>query len=303
MSQDSPPPRAAAPNLATDAYTLPTPDECVSCGGDVSTPYCPRCGERRARDRKRSLVEFGAESFEALTSFDGRAIRTYRLLLARPGELTLAFIRGVRLRYLPPLQCFLIANLLFFLWSTGMNVRVLDTPLSVHVSNGLYGAAAKRLLVEKVREQKGDSVLVAREFETVTGAQAKSLVLVMVPLFALGIAALTIGRKRYAVDHIVFSLHFYTYLFVLLAAVVSLLRGLMYALPRSISVRIFGNDDNLLSVLLISGIALYLWIALRRVYQLGQFRAALTGVAAAFLTFFVFVTYRVLLFFITMAAM
>lgn len=266
------------------------------------TPYCPTCGEKRASDRKHTLTEFGAENLEALTSFDGRAIRTYRLLLTRPGELTLAFMRGVRLRYLPPLQCFLIANLLFFLWSTGMNVQVLDTPLSTHLNNGLYGPAAKRMLAEKVREEKGDSVLVARDFATVTSAQAKSLVLVMVPLFAAGVAVLTVGRKRYAVDHIVFSLHFYTYLFVLLAAVVSLLYGLVHLLPSSITRKIFSDDDNLLSVLLLSGIGLYLWAAFRRVYDLGRVRAAGTAFVGAFLVFFVFVAYRVLLFFITMAA-
>jgi hypothetical protein len=240
-----------------------------------------------------------------VTNFDGRAIRTWRLLLTRPGELTLEFIRGVRQRYLPPLQCFLIINVLFFLWSTATNLRVLDATIETHANNGIYGRTAMRMFAEQVAKEHGDSVLVAREFATVSSAQAKSLVLVMVPLFAVCVAAVTIGRRRrYAVHHLVFSLHFYSYLLVLFFAVICLLRGLVYLLPVSAVRALFGSgNDNVLSSMLMIGVAVYLFLALRRVYDLGRIRAAVTAFVAAFMVFATFVIYRGLLFFITMASM
>ena len=209
------------------------------------------------------------------------------------------------MKYLPPLQCFLIVNVLFFLWSATTERHILDTELRQHVNTGIYGRQAARLLAQKIAEQHGDSVLVAHQFATVTGVQAKSLVLVMVPLFALGIAALTIGgKKHYTVHHVVFSLHFYAYLLVLFMVVVYVFIGLAHVLPRPWALRLLGPDDSddTLSIALLAGIAIYLWFALRRVYDLGPFRATLTATASAFLAFIVFVVYRALLSFITMAS-
>jgi hypothetical protein len=88
-------------------------ERCVTCDRELATPFCASCGERRASDRKYSLGEFGAEAMEAFLSFDGRVIRTFAALLRRPGELTAAYMRGVRLPYLAPLQCFLLFNLAY----------------------------------------------------------------------------------------------------------------------------------------------------------------------------------------------
>jgi hypothetical protein len=309
MRSDSPsptnPPRRTAPLLRASAYTAPHGDACVACGHPLSASYCSACGERRASERRHTLREFATDNIEALTSFDGRAIRTYRLLLTRPGELTLEFIRGVRLRYLPPLQCFLIINVLFFLWSTAVHTRVLDADLQLHLRNGIYGRTAARLIAEKIVAQHGDSALVVHEFATVTGAQAKSLVLVMVPLFAICVGALTVGRtpKRYAVHDLVFSLHFYSYVLVLLAGVLSVLIVLVKALPPPLGATLNGQTNTILSVSLSLGTAVYLALGLRRVYGLGRVRAGATAAAATFLVGMVFATYRALLFFITIAAM
>src|SRR4051812_3529905 len=159
---------------------------CVTCGNEVTTPFCPHCGEKRASDRTYSLWEFIKDHvIESVMNFDGRVIRTAKLLVRKPGELTAVFMRGVRLPYLAPLQCFLLFNVAFFLWSSATNSRVLDTPLSVHVQGMSYSELAKRLVDERVAKSGESYKEFASRFDTISAAQARSLVLIMVPVFAL----------------------------------------------------------------------------------------------------------------------
>jgi hypothetical protein len=65
-------------------------ERCVSCGLPAGTAFCPRCGERRAADRRYSILHFAHEGAQAFTNADGSLLRTLRILLRRPGELAAA---------------------------------------------------------------------------------------------------------------------------------------------------------------------------------------------------------------------
>jgi hypothetical protein len=51
---------------------------------------------------------------EGITHSDSRLWRSLKILLFRPGELTLEYIRGRRSAYLPPFRLYLVLSLLFF---------------------------------------------------------------------------------------------------------------------------------------------------------------------------------------------
>jgi hypothetical protein len=51
---------------------------------------------------------------EGITHSDSRLWRSLKILLFRPGELTLEFIRGRRIAYLPPFRLYLVLSLVFF---------------------------------------------------------------------------------------------------------------------------------------------------------------------------------------------
>src|SRR5829696_6431561 len=76
-TETSRPPAAAVPPPAAAS----APAACVSCGALTDTPYCPRCGERRAADRRYSLRAFAAEAFETVTNADSTLWRTFVTLL------------------------------------------------------------------------------------------------------------------------------------------------------------------------------------------------------------------------------
>src|SRR5919107_6149533 len=108
------PPSQYAPPLGASAAL----DRCVTCGAPAGTPFCPTCGERRGADRPRSLAALGEELWDAFSPVDGRIARTLASLVRRPGELTSAYMRGVRLPFVPPLRLFLLVNLAYFLYAS-----------------------------------------------------------------------------------------------------------------------------------------------------------------------------------------
>src|SRR3954465_13478213 len=168
--------RDTAPKFSLGTDAVRRPDDCVSCGTKVFTPYCPNCGERRASDRRHSLIEFFREHVvEAVINADGRIIRTLKLLLVKPGKATAEFMRGARMPYLAPIQCFLIMNLAFFVWATAVGDRFFDTQLSVHVRGTPYSQVARRMVLARLASDSEPEAAYARRFNTMGTAQAKSL--------------------------------------------------------------------------------------------------------------------------------
>jgi hypothetical protein len=68
----------------------PQPWTCPTCSDVTTTHYCPRCGERRLAAHELTLRGLGAQIFNALTSVDGKLIRSVICLFGRPGYLTVA---------------------------------------------------------------------------------------------------------------------------------------------------------------------------------------------------------------------
>lgn len=56
-----------------------------------------------------------SEIIEGLMALDGRVARTIPALLLFPGRITRAFLKGKRMRYMPPFRLYIIASLIFFL--------------------------------------------------------------------------------------------------------------------------------------------------------------------------------------------
>ena len=100
---------------------------CPACKVTVTTPFCARCGEEPIPPRDLTLRGLAEKLGNALTNIDARAARSAWKLLRHPGELTMAWVSGIRKPYVAPFQLFLLANVLFFAiqWATGGNVFLL----------------------------------------------------------------------------------------------------------------------------------------------------------------------------------
>ena len=185
MTETATPPRV-------DAGTTPPPaaSACENCGTALAGPYCAACGQR-AVSPLRSLRAAVADAASAAFSFDTRLARAGRLLVARPGALTTAYVTGHRAPYPSPATVYVAASVVYF---------------AVSAARGESSVLGFLTFGEDV----SPSVM----------AWAPQLQLfVLVPVFAGLVAVLY--RRRFYVAHLAFSLHFFA-LFLLSASAVSL---------------------------------------------------------------------------------
>src|SRR3954452_16740482 len=110
---------------------------CPSCGQNRRTKFCAQCGEERLRPRDLTFADLVGHFARALSSVDGKLLRSSRAILVTPGKLTASYVRGERRRFLGPIELFLIANALFFAMQslTGMNVISSDLDSHLYVQD------------------------------------------------------------------------------------------------------------------------------------------------------------------------
>lgn len=89
-------------------------EPCLNCDTMLLGQYCGACGQR-AQSRLISIWELVRDAFGDLFELDSRVWRTLIPLVARPGQLTLDYLQGRRVRYMPPFRTYLVLSIFFFL--------------------------------------------------------------------------------------------------------------------------------------------------------------------------------------------
>jgi hypothetical protein len=304
---------AASGSVAATSATgdaVPAPDNCPSCGEPAMLDFCARCGERRLTADDHSFRRFAGDAFEAATSLDSRVWRSFTALLFQPGQLSRDHFRGIRQPYLGPLRIFLLCNLVFFLLQTVAPMPIFNVQLEylLHHLGGVLRSfpAPGGLTFGEFAQRPDEFAPYAEEFSRVAGNLTKTLVIVMVPLFAALTFALYGRRRRFYANHLVFSLHIYAFVLALLSAMTLALHGAAWLAAR------VGPDfwrslfqqslDPVLSVVIFGSTLTYFGLASRRAFETSWLAAVVGAVVLAIGWFAVLVLYRVILFFATVAA-
>jgi len=293
-----------ATGVASDAAPPPLPREdsdlaCPNCGENFRSPFCPNCGEQRLAGKDYSLRRFLGEAFNILTNFESNLFRSFASLITRPGRLTAEYFKGRRKSYLKPLQLFIFCNLIFFFAESLTNSHTLTTPLSTHTNLLPHSTLARRLVEAEQQKRNLTYEDYRSRFDAAIEGQAKTLVIVMVPLYALVLQMFYWRPRRYYVEHLVFSLHLFAFLLLLIAAMnVTLLLALHVRRIFDLNLWML-QSDNFVTFLMLSLCATYLLVALRRTYGQGIVRTALKCLALALCDLGVIQLYRFILFFTT----
>jgi hypothetical protein len=188
---------------------------CPSCHSAVSTPYCPRCGERPRNPRDLTLRGLIDQAFAAFTSIDGRVLRSLRHLITRPGLLTVAFLEGRRKPYIGPVSLFVIANVLFFAAEALTGGTIFSTPLESHLHRQPWSGTAQGLVANRLAALNTTTTLYGPRFDSAIAIHARSLILLMTLSFAF-LPAIVFRRPRQPfAAHAVFSLHLYAFMLLL----------------------------------------------------------------------------------------
>ncbi|MBB3181779.1 DUF3667 domain-containing protein [Variovorax sp. Sphag1AA] len=275
----------------------PAPWTCPTCKTGVLTPFCPLCGEEPLKPIDLTLRGLAEKLSHALTSIDARVLRTARLLILRPGELTLAWTEGRRKPYVAPFQLFLVANVIFFFLQSLTGINVFSSNLHSHLHQQDWSELAQSLLSSRL-EVTGTSIdTYAPIFDRAVVLNAKSLIVVMAVPFSALLPLVFLRKRQPFMLHLVFSLHVYTFLLLVFCLALLAAKACEWS-------GIGGLDtpavDNVLSVANLAACALYLYVAIGRVYGARGAMRVVQAIVLALAVGVIALGYRFALFLITL---
>ena len=289
---------------------------CASCGAPLTGRYCAACGERPVLPGEQSLRHLLVDNLREVLNLDARLYRTLAALLFEPGRLTREYMAGRRVRLLRPLQIFLIGNLVYFVVQPFTTYTGYNTPLDSQMHGQFYSEAAGTagIVEERMQEMGIGLESYALLFDAKSEIYAKTLVLLMVPLFALVVALLQARRRRPFIEHVVFATHYFAWELLFLVSLFLLVYGPLMGLSF-VALRDAGVDFAAVNAHPVGGFFLtlltelptvplaiaYLSFAFRRAYGNSRWGAFLRAIACVPALLVIMIGYRFVLFWVTYA--
>jgi hypothetical protein len=86
---------------------------CMNCESPLGGYFCAHCGQE-AMIETPTVDEFVREFLQDQMALEGKLLRTLRVLVGKPGQLTLDYIDGRRQRYIRPLRLYLTLSVVYF---------------------------------------------------------------------------------------------------------------------------------------------------------------------------------------------
>lgn len=188
---------------------------CKSCGTTFNGKYCNECGEKVIEDKDFTLKYIFSQAFESITNLDSKFFQTFKLLIFRPGILSLKYIQGIRKPYMKPFQIFVICNLLFFIFLS--EIDIFRTPSKWYFRDNFDGVNVMEQVnrIAKSRDLTVNEVAIL--YDKKSADLAKGLIILLIPFIGLINWLLNIKRKYPYGKHLIMAIHYFS--FILLIAV------------------------------------------------------------------------------------
>lgn len=286
---------------------------CLNCDDVLTGAYCMSCGQKDF-NMLRPFWTLLEDTLGDLFSFDSRFFGTLVPLFLRPGYITREFNRGRRAKFVPPFRQYLVVSIIFFLLLVSIDVQLFDTDeITFNNSSQTEGADTTSTndqnrtvdqvldtVVGNMTKKRDDGLKDATETEKqvynsaigLVGGLKKvwldpkllnvvladwipKLMFLMLPLFAVILKIVYIRRKKYYIEHLVFSMHYHAFLFLLF----TIMLLLYHFVPVSHSYLPY----------LLWYVPIYLFVALWTVYGQGPIKTFFKGLFLNF-TYFILIT-------------
>ena len=204
---------------------------CLNCGSELQGRFCSRCGQRAIAPYP-TLAEMIGDAWQELSGYDGRIARTVRMLLSRPGALTVEMLEGRRARYISPVRLYLVASVAYFLCAAAVpNVRAPDAAvmpgsgvnIKIDGSGRVSGLSAEnraQALEDLRRAPWWVQTILRPVLLDPEGFRSRFLrtlprvLFALVPVFAAMLALLYRGRRF--TQHLIFAVHLHAAVFLTL---------------------------------------------------------------------------------------
>lgn len=198
-------------NTAQDKHTAQ--EVCLNCGAELYGPYCYSCGQKVIEARDRTAGAYIRGFFEESFSFDSKFFKTFKYLFTKPGFLTLEYIHGRINSYVTPLKLYLFLSVAAFF------IGSLISPDNLNDLRGDFdvGSFSAGAFVDNYVKRTGVPYEVFEEkYNSELGAKLPLYFVGLVVVFSLPFKLIYMSHKRYYAEHLVFSIHFFSFLLAVL---------------------------------------------------------------------------------------
>ena len=225
--------------------------QCLNCGADYPASYCAACGQKKVDRRDLSIRRFFGHILSELTDLQSNKIlRTFGALLFRPGQLTSEYLAGRKGFHIGPVRLYLTFSALYFLFAWGT--------LSDARGGGAVRISRSPAVIQMAKQRGVDSLVFAERIQDRAERIAAVLRFLSVLLSGVFLSLLYFPTRRYYVEHLIFSFHYYSFDF--------FCKSLFAVL--FLAVAAFGGKLPGMALNFFYPIAsVYLMFALRRVYR------------------------------------
>lgn len=228
-------------------------ERCPNCGAALVGEYCHDCGQKRIHRHDLGLRHFFGHVAHEFTHLDSNKIlRTLAALLFRPGLLTADYLRGRKGAHVNPIRVYLTFSAIYFLFAWGV--------LSEIRGGGLRDANRSPSMIALAQKKGVEPQALAEKIYQKAEKYSGTLRFASVLVSGLFLTLLFYGSGRYYVEHLVFSLHYYSFDFFCKS-----LFALLFVAGAAAGLRVPTAVLNLFYPLALA----YLVFALRRVYGEG----------------------------------
>ena len=227
---------------------------CFNCEYEVDGKFCPNCGQS-AKGFNRPFFSILFESLSDALSFDNRLFHTLIPLFLKPGYLTKEFMRGRRVRYTPPFRLYLFLTFFAFLllsynhtpdrdFTEKMSLtddqdkrfdlaKILNNYIPVEDSTSVFTMKTENTIPAVQDTEQSEERLELDLFEGHIGdflemwrlnpslmmdtalKKLSQTLLIILPIFALLLAFFYIRQRRYLLEHLLISLNFHSFIFII----------------------------------------------------------------------------------------
>lgn len=239
-------------SIETSAATAALePEQCPNCGAELTGEYCHRCGQQKIHRHEFAVRHFFGHVLHEFSHLDANKItRTVTSLLFRPGILTEEYLAGRRGLHINPIRVYLTFSAIYFLfaWGTLSEVR----------GGGVRGLSQQPWMASMAQKKGLDATTLAEKISQKAEKYSAALRFFTVLVSGLFLTLLYYGMKKYYVEHLVFSLHYYSFDFFCksIFALLFVVAGAAGAAVPSLVLNLFYPVAFV-----------YLAVALRRVYK------------------------------------
>jgi hypothetical protein len=180
---------------------------CPNCGTalEQSWNFCYNCGQEHSSAQELTLNNFVRSTIPDILNIDGKFFKTIKLLLTKPGFLTLEYLQARRASYTLPTQLYFVIAAVFFIVSINLD-------FSTDVLIQQIPQIAK-LVGQKAQENNLPVEIIKQQIDNTLENFIPVYTFFMVIFFAFCLKVLY--PHWYYVEHLIFSLHFIAYFLIL----------------------------------------------------------------------------------------